>query len=155
MSGLAVIAWGLAAWLAGAPRVWADAPLSVDGSALAEAVAVDLTVVPLEGWRRSQWFDETGLPWVDPSPNIPIGWRGLLYAGIGLLEATNASVGRGTGTPFELVGAPWITDPSALADSLNGLGLPGVRFDPARFTPIVAYPEPTLTRRRSPPPRGT
>ncbi|HSB55807.1 MAG TPA: DUF1343 domain-containing protein, partial [Gemmatimonadales bacterium] len=101
-------------------------------------LAVDLTVVPLEGWRRSQWFDETGLPWVDPSPNIRSVGEALLYAGIGLLEATNVSVGRGTDTPFELVGAPWITDPSALADSLNGLGLPGVRFEPARFTPTAS-----------------
>jgi uncharacterized protein YbbC (DUF1343 family) len=101
-------------------------------------LTVDLTVVPLEGWRRGQWFDETGLPWIDPSPNIRSVGEALLYAGVGLLEATNLSVGRGTDTPFELVGAPWITDAPALADSLNGLELPGVRFEPARFTPTAS-----------------
>ena len=69
---------------------------------------MSLTVVPLEGWERGRWFDETGLPWVNPSPNIRSLTQALLYSGIGLLEATNLSVGRGTDSPFEVIGAPWI-----------------------------------------------
>ena len=95
---------------------------------------VSLTVVPLAGWARGRWHDETGLPWVNPSPNIRSVTEALLYAGIGLLEATNLSVGRGTATPFEVVGAPWI-EPNALAEGLNRLRLPGVRFEPVWFTP--------------------
>jgi uncharacterized protein YbbC (DUF1343 family) len=96
---------------------------------------VRLTVVPLEHWERARWFDQTGLPWVDPSPNIRSPLEALLYSGIGLLEATNVSVGRGTETPFEVVGAPWIGNPQELADVLNRKRLAGVRFEPARFTP--------------------
>ena len=96
---------------------------------------VKLTVVPLEGWQRGQWFDETGLPWVNPSPNIRNPTQALLYAGIGLLEATNLSVGRGTDIPFEVVGAPWITEPQVLADAMNARGLAGVQFQPIVFTP--------------------
>jgi uncharacterized protein YbbC (DUF1343 family)/CubicO group peptidase (beta-lactamase class C family) len=96
---------------------------------------VALTVVPLEGWDRRRWFDETGLPWVNPSPNIRSLTQALLYSGVGLLEATNLSVGRGTDTPFEVIGAPWIGDPVGLAEGLNALGLAGVRFEPIRFTP--------------------
>jgi uncharacterized protein YbbC (DUF1343 family) len=101
-------------------------------------LAVALDVEPLEGWRRAQWFDETGLPWVDPSPNIRSLDQALLYAGAGLLEATNLSVGRGTATPFQLLGAPWIADPADLAQTLNALKLPGARFDPAWFTPAAS-----------------
>jgi uncharacterized protein YbbC (DUF1343 family) len=97
-------------------------------------IPVSLTVVPLEGWERRRWFDETGLPWVNPSPNIRSVTQALLYSGIGLLESTNLSVGRGTDAPFELIGAPWI-DPTRLADALNRLKLAGVRFEPVRFTP--------------------
>ncbi len=97
-------------------------------------IPVQLTVVPLEGWERHRWYDETGLPWVNPSPNIRSLTQALLYSGIGLLESTNLSVGRGTDTPFELIGAPFI-DPVWLADTLNKLHLPGVRFEPVRFTP--------------------
>ena len=97
-------------------------------------VPVKLTVVPMEGWERRRWYDETGLAWVNPSPNIRSVTQALLYSGIGLLEATNLSVGRGTDAPFELIGAPWI-DGVALADTLNRLALPGVRFEPVRFTP--------------------
>ena len=96
---------------------------------------VSLTVVPLENWDRGQWFDQTGLPWNDPSPNIRSTLQALLYSGIGLLEATNLSVGRGTEMPFEVIGAPWITNPQELADALNRKDLPGVRFEPVRFTP--------------------
>jgi uncharacterized protein YbbC (DUF1343 family)/CubicO group peptidase (beta-lactamase class C family) len=96
---------------------------------------VKLTVVPLEHWQRSQWFDETGLTWVNPSPNIRNQTQALLYSGVGLLEATNLSVGRGTEMPFEVIGAPWITDPQVLADAMNARGLVGVQFHPVFFTP--------------------
>ena len=99
---------------------------------------VSLSVVALEGWQRQQWFDQTGLPWVNPSPNIRSPGEALLYAGLGLLEASNVSVGRGTATPFELVGAPWIADPPALAEALSAAGLPGVRFEPVWFTPTTS-----------------
>ncbi len=99
-------------------------------------IPVNLTVVPLDGWDRSRWYDETGLPWVNPSPNIRSVTQALLYSGIGLLEATNLSVGRGTDMPFEVVGAPWI-EPQGLADAMNRLGLPGVRFQPLWFTPAT------------------
>jgi uncharacterized protein YbbC (DUF1343 family) len=101
-------------------------------------LAVALTVVPLAGWDRGRWFDETGLPWVNPSPNIRSLGQALLYSGIGLLEATNLSVGRGTDMPFEVVGAPWIGDPAGLARALNARALPGVLFEPARFTPSAS-----------------
>jgi uncharacterized protein YbbC (DUF1343 family) len=97
---------------------------------------VSLTVVPMEGWDRSRWYDETALPWVNPSPNIRSVTQALLYSGVGLLEATNLSVGRGTEAPFEVVGAPWI-EPHALAKALNDLRLSGVRFDPVVFTPTA------------------
>jgi uncharacterized protein YbbC (DUF1343 family)/CubicO group peptidase (beta-lactamase class C family) len=97
-------------------------------------LAVDLTVVPLENWERTQWFDGTGLPWVNPSPNIRSPLEALLYSGIGLLETTNLSVGRGTDTPFELVGAPWIIGVD-LARAMNGKKLAGIEFEPATFTP--------------------
>ena len=96
---------------------------------------VKLTVVPLEHWQRSQWFDETGLAWVNPSPNIRSQTQALLYSGVGLLEATNLSVGRGTDLPFEVIGAPWITEPQVLADAMNARGLAGVAFHPIMFTP--------------------
>ncbi len=97
---------------------------------------VALTVVPLAGWGRSLWYDETGLPWVNPSPNIRSLAQALLYAGIGLLEATNLSVGRGTDSPFELIGAPWI-EPTALAEAMNAKELAGVTFLPVYFTPAA------------------
>jgi uncharacterized protein YbbC (DUF1343 family) len=95
---------------------------------------VSLTVVPLENWERARWYDETALPWVNPSPNIRSVTEALLYSGVGLLEATNLSVGRGTEAPFEVVGAPWI-EPHGLAKALNDLHLAGVRFEPVVFTP--------------------
>jgi len=97
-------------------------------------IAVSLTVVPLEGWERSRWYDETGLPWTNPSPNIRSVTQALLYSGIGLLEATNLSVGRGTDMPFEVVGAPWI-DSARLATALNRMTLAGIRFEAVSFTP--------------------
>jgi uncharacterized protein YbbC (DUF1343 family)/CubicO group peptidase (beta-lactamase class C family) len=95
---------------------------------------LDLTVIPLQGWKRNMWFDETGLPWVNPSPNMRSVTEAALYPGVGLLESCNLSVGRGTGTPFEIIGAPYIDD-VRLAGALNAGGLPGVRFVPVRFTP--------------------
>jgi uncharacterized protein YbbC (DUF1343 family) len=97
----------------------------------------DLHVVRLEGWKRSMWFDETNLSWVHPSPNMRSLTQATLYPGICLLEACNVSVGRGTDTPFELFGAPWVRE-RELAARLNGLKLPGVRFVPYRFTPTAS-----------------
>ncbi|HEV2836443.1 MAG TPA: exo-beta-N-acetylmuramidase NamZ domain-containing protein, partial [Pyrinomonadaceae bacterium] len=97
-------------------------------------IGADLRVIKMEGWRRSMWFDETNLTWINPSPNMRSLTEATLYPGIGLLETTNVSVGRGTDTPFEIVGAPWIQG-DKLADFLNQRGIPGVRFVPLRFTP--------------------
>jgi uncharacterized protein YbbC (DUF1343 family) len=93
-----------------------------------------LTVIPMEGWTRTMWFDETGLPWVIPSPNMPTLDTAIVYPGLVALEGTNLSEGRGTTRPFEFFGAPWI-DGSVLAAKLNALALPGVRFREAWFTP--------------------
>lgn len=97
-------------------------------------IGADLTVIKLEDWRREQWLDSTGLTWVNPSPNMRSLTQATLYPGIGLLETTNLSVGRGTDTPFEVIGAPWI-DGQALAAALNARRIPGARFVPIRFTP--------------------
>ena len=97
-------------------------------------IGCDLRVIKLEGWHRSMWFDETNLTWVNPSPNMRSLTEATLYPGVGLLETTNVSVGRGTDTPFEIVGAPWIQG-DKLADELNQKRMPGVRFVPVRFTP--------------------
>jgi uncharacterized protein YbbC (DUF1343 family)/CubicO group peptidase (beta-lactamase class C family) len=94
----------------------------------------DLRVVRMENWRRGMWLDATGQAWVNPSPNMRSLTEATLYPGVGLLETTNVSVGRGTDTPFELVGAPWL-DGRKLAAYLNARALPGVRFVPVRFTP--------------------
>lgn len=96
-----------------------------------------LTVIPMEGWSRSMWFDETGLPWVIPSPNMPTLDTATVYPGLVALEGTNLSEGRGTTRPFECFGAPWI-DGHALAARLNALNLPGVRFREAWFTPYFS-----------------
>ena len=97
-------------------------------------IGADLTVIKMEGWRRADYFDGTALNWVNPSPNMRSLTEAVLYPGIGLLETTNLSVGRGTDTPFEEIGAPWL-DGQKLAEALNRAGLPGVRFVPVRFTP--------------------
>src|ERR1051326_3956476 len=97
-------------------------------------IPVALTVGPLEGWERGRWFDETGLPWVNPSPNIRSVTQALLYSGVGLLEATNVSVGRGADWPFAGVRQPWL-DPHGVSQDLNALRLRGVRFEPVVFTP--------------------
>ena len=97
-------------------------------------IGADLRVIKMEGWRRSMWFDETSLTWINPSPNMRSLTEATLYPGIGLLETTNVSVGRGTDTPFEVVGAPWIQG-DKLADYLNQRSIPGVRFVSLRFKP--------------------
>jgi len=101
--------------------------------------SVSLTVVPMESWRRDDWYDATGLAWVNPSPNLRDLEEATIYPALGLVEGTNISVGRGTDTPFELFGAPWI-DGRAVADSLNRRAIPGVRFYPVDFTPAKPYP---------------
>ena len=93
-----------------------------------------LTVVPMEGWQRGDWFDSTGLVWVNPSPNLRSVTEAALYPGVAIIEGTNVSVGRGTDTPFELLGAPWIKS-KELAAYLNARGIAGVRFVPVTFTP--------------------
>ena len=96
----------------------------------------NLTVIKMENWRRDRWFDETGLPWTNPSPNMRSLTEATLYPGIGLLESA-LSVGRGTDTPFEVIGAPYIDD-VALAEKLNSSRLEGVRFLPIHFKPTAS-----------------
>jgi uncharacterized protein YbbC (DUF1343 family) len=93
-----------------------------------------LEVVRMDGWRREMYFDETGLPWVPPSPNLPTLDSAVVYPGTVLFEGVNVSEGRGTTRPFELIGAPWI-DADSFAESLNAAALPGVQFRPAWFEP--------------------
>jgi len=97
-------------------------------------IGADPTIVPIRGWSRGRWYDETGLEWVNPSPNMRSLAAATLYPGVGLLEATNLSVGRGTETPFEVIGAPWL-DAGRLAAVLSARAIPGARFTPIRFTP--------------------
>jgi len=99
-------------------------------------VGAELSVVGMKNWRREAWFDDTGEPWVPPSPNMRTLIAATLYPGIGAIEQTNISVGRGTDTPFEQIGAPWI-DGAALAQALNGRAIPGVGFYPVTFTPAA------------------
>jgi uncharacterized protein YbbC (DUF1343 family)/CubicO group peptidase (beta-lactamase class C family) len=98
------------------------------------SINAKLTVVPMEGWMRGDWFDSTGEVWINPSPNMRSLAEAILYPGIGMVETTNVSVGRGTDTPFELVGAPWIV-PLDFARYLNAREIGGVRFVPVYFTP--------------------
>jgi uncharacterized protein YbbC (DUF1343 family) len=99
-----------------------------------EGIGAELRVVPMEGWSRGMWFDETGLPWVQPSPNIPTIETATVYPGTCLFEGVNVSEGRGTTRPFECIGAPWI-DARGWSLALNVLGLDGVVFRPCHFTP--------------------
>ena len=92
-------------------------------------VKADVTVVPMRGYRRSMWWEETGLSWVNPSPNLRDMEATALYPGTVFLEGVNLSEGRGTDEPFKIAGAPWLTDAGAIARELNARGLPGVRFD--------------------------
>lgn len=97
-------------------------------------MACELDVVRVEGWKRSMYFDETGLPWVNPSPNMRSLPAAIAYPGLGALEGTSLSVGRGTGRAFTLYGAPWVESAKLCAD-LNARRLPGVRFKETAFTP--------------------
>ena len=99
-------------------------------------IGADLTVVPVEGWQRHQWYDETGLIWVPPSPAMPTLETAALYPGTCLIEGTNLSEGRGTARPFEWIGAPWV-DRNRLSVSLNALDLAGARFRPIAFQPAA------------------
>ncbi len=97
-------------------------------------IGCDLTVVEMEGWQRHYWFDQTGLPWVPPSPNLPTLDSAIVYPGLVLIEGTCLSEGRGTTRPFEFIGAPFIRSRS-MAENLNSMNLPGVWFRPAYFQP--------------------
>ncbi len=97
-------------------------------------VGCDLTVIPMDGWSRRLWFDETGLPYVPPSPNLPTLDSVIVYPGMVLVEGTMLSEGRGTTRPFEFIGAPFIK-PREFSERLNELALPGVKFRPAFFEP--------------------
>ena len=101
------------------------------------AIGAKLHVVPMQGYRREAWFDQTGLRWVNPSPNLRSLTQAILYPGVGMIESANVSVGRGTATPFELIGAPWIAS-DRLARYLSGRRLPGVVFEPVTFTPAAS-----------------
>jgi uncharacterized protein YbbC (DUF1343 family)/CubicO group peptidase (beta-lactamase class C family) len=99
-------------------------------------IGARLRVVAMEGWLRGDWFDSTGLIWMNPSPNLRSVYEASLYTGVAEIESTNVSVGRGTNTPFELIGAPWI-DAKTLSDYLNARLIAGVRFVPISFTPTT------------------
>ncbi len=97
-------------------------------------IGCDLHVIRMQNWQRKMWFSDTGLPWVNPSPNLRSPTAEILYPGLEILQAGGVSVGRGTPTPFELLGAPWIRG-EELAVYLNRRAIPGVQFDPVKFTP--------------------
>ncbi len=101
---------------------------------LQNGVKANLQVVPVEGWRRTMWYDETSLPWIAPSPNMPRLSTATVYPGICFLEGTSISEGRGTDAPFELVGAPW-ADPQRILKELSSFAVPGVEFSPEEFVP--------------------
>ena len=100
-------------------------------------LSLDLQVVPVEGWQRDNFHDATSLPWRNPSPNMRSLTQAILYPGVGLLEFCKLSVGRGTDTPFEVLGAPYIND-LHLAQVLNAKQLPGITFLPVQFTPTTS-----------------
>lgn len=102
---------------------------------LKDGVKADLEVIPMKGWHRSMWYDRTGLKFIKPSPNMVSLETAAVYPGLCLLEGTNVSEGRGTPLPFIQFGAPWI-GLGHLAVELNGLNIPGIRFEPASFTPV-------------------
>ena len=97
-------------------------------------IGCDLHIIRMKNWQRRMWFSDTGLPWVSPSPNLRSPEAGILYPGLEILQAGGVSVGRGTTRPFELLGAPWIHG-EELAAYLNRRAIPGVRFEPEKFTP--------------------
>jgi uncharacterized protein YbbC (DUF1343 family)/CubicO group peptidase (beta-lactamase class C family) len=98
-------------------------------------IGARLRVIPMQGWLRGDWFDSTGIVWTNPSPNLRSVNEAELYPGVAIIEGTNVSVGRGTDTPFEVMGAPWI-DARAFSDYMNARLIPGVRFVPLTFTPV-------------------
>jgi uncharacterized protein YbbC (DUF1343 family) len=98
-------------------------------------IGADLIVIPARGWRRDVWFDETGLPWINPSPNIRRLETAIHYPGTVFVEATNLSEARGSDLPLEQAGAPWLRA-REVADSMNAMGLPGIRFEATQFTPV-------------------
>jgi len=100
-------------------------------------IGANLDVVEMEGWKREMWFDNTGLQWVMPSPNMPTVDTATVYPGMCLFEGTNLSEGRGTTRPFEIIGAPWV-DAHKLSDVLNNLYIPGVKFRPVYFIPTFS-----------------
>lgn len=104
-----------------------------------DRLGASLTVVPVRGWQRGDWYDSTSLLWIDPSPNLRNMDEATLYPGVGMIETSNISVGRGTDTPFQWVGAPWIDGPK-LAAALNARFPTGIRFVPVQFTPQHPYP---------------
>ncbi|MCL4111537.1 UNVERIFIED_CONTAM: hypothetical protein GTU68_013564 [Idotea baltica] len=110
------------------------ATLIKDQSLMSGLADLDLTVIAMQNWSRTMRWSDTGLPWAPPSPNLPTSDSALVYPGTVLFEATSLSEGRGTDEPFQLIGAPWI-DEVDLAHELNERALPGVIFEPARFTP--------------------
>lgn len=101
---------------------------------LKNGVKADLVVIKMEGWKRNMWYDETGLPWIKPSPNMMNMNTAIIYPGICFIEGTNVSEGRGTQNPFEIIGAPFI-DKDKFAKTLNNFKLKGVEFEPIKFTP--------------------
>ena len=101
---------------------------------LSNGVRVRLEVVPVAGWKRSMWFDESGLPWVAPSPNMQSLSTAIVYPGLCFVEGSSISEGRGTGSPFQLIGAPW-TDPEKILHHLDAFEAPGIRFTPEEFRP--------------------
>jgi uncharacterized protein YbbC (DUF1343 family) len=100
-------------------------------------IGAKLKVIPMDGWMRGDWYDSTGLTWINPSPNLRSLRGAALYPGVALIEGTNVSVGRGTDTPFEWIGAPWIKA-RELAEYLNARAVSGVRFVPVTFTPSAS-----------------
>jgi uncharacterized protein YbbC (DUF1343 family) len=116
---------------------------------LGERFHVELKVIPMEGWTRSMWYGETGLPWIPPSPNMKTESTAVVYPGTCIFEATNVSEGRGSARPFEYIGAPWI-DGAKLSARLESLKLGGVTFTPLSFTPKpdpAAAPSPKYANR--------
>ena len=101
-------------------------------------LGAQLTVIPMRNWQRTEWFDETGLPWTNPSPNLRSITEEALYPGVAFLDSANVSVGRGTASPFEQIGAPWI-DGAKLAAYLNARNIPGVSFSTTSFTADEPY----------------
>src|SRR5207244_3831885 len=115
-----------------------------------QRIGAELTVVPVEGWRRGTWWDQTGLPWVNPSPNIRRLEAAIHYPGTVFFEAINVSEGRGTDLPFEQIGAPWLKNTDVVA-AMNAMRLPGIRFETVAFRVAESankYPGQLPTARR-------